>query len=104
MFRKFAAAVIAAGLIAGPVLAQGGSQATSTAPATTGQPAAKIDAKVKTTETKVTKTKKHVAMIRHHRKHFAQVKHVKHVKYAKHSKHVKHLKQVKQSAKRKIAG
>ena len=100
MFRKFAAAVIAASLIAGPVFAQGTSQATSTAPVTTGQPSAKADVKAKTTEVKITKSKKHVAMKVHHRKH---VKHVKHVKYATH-KHVKHLKQVKEPAKAKIAG
>src|SRR5476649_358698 len=104
MFRKFAAAVIAVSLIAGPVFAQG----TSTAPVTTGQPAVKAnvktDAKVKTTEVKVIKTKKHVAMHRHHRKHFAHVKHVKHVKYVSHVNHVKQLKTVKQPAKAKIAG
>ncbi len=94
MLRKFAAAVIAASLIAGPALAQGNSNA----PATISQPA-KVNAKVQKSELIVIKTKKHVAMHRHHRKHFAHVKHVKHVKVVK---HVKHLKQVK--AKGKIAG
>jgi hypothetical protein len=100
MFRKIAAAVIAASLIAGPVFAQG----TTTAPVTAGQPAVKANVKAKTTEVKVTETKKHVAMIRHHRRHFAHVKHVKHVKYATHGKHVKQLKQVKQPAKNKVTG
>jgi hypothetical protein len=97
MFRKLAAAAIAASLLAGPALAQ----ANSYAPATTGQVAGKTDGKVQKSELIVTKTKKHVAMHRHHRKHFAHVKHVKHVKFVK---QVKHLKQVKLSAKAKIAG
>jgi hypothetical protein len=97
MFRKLAAAAIAASLIAGPALAQGNTYA----PATTGQTAVKADAKVQKSELIVTKTKKHVAMHRHHRKHFAHVKHVKHVKFVK---HVKHLKQVKNPAKAKIVG
>jgi hypothetical protein len=98
MLRKFAAAVIAASLIAGPALAQGNLNT----PSTTSQPAVKAqvkaDGKVQKSELIVTKTKKHVAM---HRKHFAHVKRVKQVKFVK---HVKHLKQVKQQAKAKIAG
>lgn len=102
MLRKLAAAVIAVSLIAGPALAQApGTIGSSNTPATISQPAAKADVKVKKTEMKVTKTKKHAAMNVHHRKH---VKHVKHVKYATHGKHVKHLKQVKQPAKNKTAG
>ena len=101
MLRKLAAAVIAASLIAGPVLAQGTNQATIKAPATTSQPAAKANGTVQKSELIVTKTKKHVATHRLHRKHFAHVKHVKHVKVVK---HVKHIKQVKHSAKAKIAG
>jgi hypothetical protein len=97
MFRKLAAAAIAASLIAGPALAQG----TTIVPVTKSAPAVKADAKVQKSELIVTKTKKHVAMHRHHRKHFAHVKHVKHVKFVK---HVKHLKQVKNPAKAKIAG
>ena len=101
MLRKFAAAVIAASLIAGPALAQGNLNT----PSTTSQPAVmaqvKADGKVQKSELIVTKTKKHVAMHRHHRKHFA---HVKHVKYATHGKHVKHAKRVIQPAKAKIAG
>jgi len=106
MFRRIAAAVVAVSLIGGPVLAQ----STSTAPVTTSQPAVKAAVKVKTTEIKVIKTKKHAAMIRHHRTHFVQikhlahVKHVKHVKYAKRGNHMRHLEQVKQTAKAKIAG
>jgi hypothetical protein len=90
MMRKLAAAVIAVSLIASPVLAQG----MSNAPTTTGQPKAKVDT-VKTTEPKVTKTKKHAAMIRHHRKHFAHVKHVKQLKQVKRFNH---------PAKNKVAG
>jgi hypothetical protein len=98
MFNKLAAAVIAVSLIAGPALAQTpGSIGTSNAPATTGQPAVKADVKVKTTEMKVTKTKKHLAKIRHHRKHFAHVKHVKHMK------HLKQVKRFNHPAKSKIA-
>jgi len=104
MLKKFAAAVIAASLIAGPVLAQGTLQTTTKTPATTSQTAVKADVKVKKSELIVTKTKKHVAMHRHHRKHFAHVKHVKHVKYATHGKHVKHAKRFMQPAKAKIAG
>ena len=105
MFRKFAAAVIAVSLIAGPVLAQGTPQGTSTAPVTTGQPAVKANGGAKHTVLKVTKTKKHVAKNFHHRKHVKHVKHVKNVKhFAKHGKTVKHLKTVKQPAKVKISG
>ena len=93
MMRKLAAAVIAVSLIAGPVLAQGASNA----PITTGQPAAKVDT-VKTTESKVIKTKKHAAVIRHHRKNFAHVKHVKHVKQLKQVNRFNH------PAKNKVAG
>ena len=80
MMRKLAAAVIAVSLIAGPVLAQGGPQGTSNAPATS-QPAVKADVKKVTAKRhvhKVTKSKMHAA------------KAVKHVKHAKHVKHIKH--------------
>jgi hypothetical protein len=103
MLRKFAAAVIAVSLIAGPALAQG-NQARPATTTTTSQPAVKGDVKAKKTELMVTKTKKHAAVRTHHRKHFVHVKHVKHVKYAKHGKHLKHIKQVKQPAKVKISG
>jgi hypothetical protein len=111
MLSKFAAAVIAASLIAGPVLAQG----TSIAPANaTIQPAAKADAgkagvttnvkadakvdakanvktdAVKTTTVKVKKAKKHSAVqTKKHAKHVKQVKHVKHVKHLKHLAKIK---------------
>jgi purine nucleoside phosphorylase len=101
MFRKLAAAIVAASLIAGPALAQGTTQSTTIVPVTKSAPAVKADAKVQKSELIVTKTKKHVAMHRHTRKHFAHVRHVKHVKFVK---HVKHLKQVKNPAKGKIAG
>jgi hypothetical protein len=97
MFRKLAVALVATSLLAGPVLAQTPGS-TGAAPATTGQPTVKADVKVKTTEMKVNKTKKHVAKIRHHRKHFAHVKHVKHVK------HLKQVKRFHHPAKNKIAG
>ena len=103
MLSKFAAAVIAASLIAGPVLAQGTLQTTTKTPAATV--AVKADGKVQKSELVVTKTKKQVAVShRHHRKHFAHVKHVKHMKYAKHGKHVKHAKHFRQLPKGKIAG
>jgi len=85
MMRKLAAAVIAVSLIAGPVLAQGGPQGTSNAPATS-QPAVKADVKKVTAKRhvhKVTKSKMHAA------------KAVKHVKHAKHVKHIKHVKRMK---------
>jgi hypothetical protein len=108
MLRRIAAVVIAACLIAGPALAQGTNQGTleskTKAPATTSQPTVKADVKVQKSELIVTKTKKHLAMSRHHRRHFAHLKHVKHVKYAKHGFHLKHVKQVKQPVKNKIAG
>ena len=94
MMRKLAAAIIAASLIGGPALAQTpGSIGAPNTPATIIQPAAKADT-VKTTGSKVTETKKHVAKIRHHRKHFAHVKHVKDVKHAKHMKRPAKIKTV----------
>ena len=115
MLRTFAAAVIAASLIAGPVLAQG----TSTVPANaTVQPAVKADAgktgvkadakysvktnvkadAVKTTTVKVKKVKKHSALkAKKHAKHVKHVKHAKHVKHLKHVKHPKHAKHPKKA-------
>jgi hypothetical protein len=90
MFRTLAAAVVAASLIAGPVLAQG----PSSAPVTTSQPAAKADA-VKPAVQLVKKTRHHTVRT---------VKHVTHVKHARHFKHFKHVKQVKHPAKSKTAG
>ena len=99
MLSKLAAAIIAVSLIAGPALAQTpGSSGTSNAPASTSQPAAKADVKVEHSAIKVTKTRKHVAVNRHHRKH------VKHVKSVKHVKHLKQVKQFKHPAKNKTAG
>jgi predicted membrane-bound mannosyltransferase len=83
MMRKFAAALIAASLIAGPVLAQGTSQGT---PTTASQPAVKADVKKAA-------TKKHVHKITKSKMHAAKA--VKHVKHAKHVKHIKHVKRVK---------
>jgi len=90
MMRTFAAAIVAASLIAGPVLAQGNSTTPAT---TTSQPAVKADVK------KVT-TKKHVHKINKSRMHAGKA--VKHVKHAKH--HVKHVKHVKRPAKIKTTG
>lgn len=94
MLRKFAVALVAMSLIAGPALAQSNAPATDTAPMTTGQPA-KVDAKKTVTTKHVTKkhvakkhfTKKHVA--KHHVKTKHVSKHVKHVKPIKHAKRVK---------------
>jgi hypothetical protein len=84
MLRTFTAAVIAASLMAGPVLAQGPSPAAgSNAPMTTSQPA-KADATKSTAIKHVKKhhaSKKHVAKALHHAKHVKQVKHVKRVKH-----------------------
>jgi hypothetical protein len=89
MFNKLAAAVIAVSLIAGPVLAQGASNAPATS---TSQPTAKADVK------KIT-TNKHVTKVKNTKHHASKaVKHVKHVKHIKHVRHVKH------SAKSKTAG
>jgi len=88
MLRTFAAAAIAASLIAGPALAQGTSQGTAptaSAPMTTSQPV-KADAKKITAVKHVTKAKMHTAKA---------VKHVKHVKHAQHVKHIKQVKRVK---------
>ncbi len=116
MLKKFAAAVIAVSLIAGPAFAQGVLQTTPKAPATTGQPAAKVDTKadakiapktvattgVKVKETGTLTTRKHVSLRhRHHVRHFA---HVKHVKHAVHAKHLKQVKRINAPAKAKISG
>jgi hypothetical protein len=98
MLRKLAVALVAASLIAGPVLAQSNTPATDTAPMTTGQPA-QVDAK-KTVAVKHV-TKKHVAAKHLAKKHVAAKhitkKHVasKHVKKMHVSKHVKHIKPIK---------
>jgi hypothetical protein len=96
MLRKFAAAVLIAGLIAGPALAQGTNQAPATAPVTAGQPAVKADA------TKVThKAKMSVGHVgkRHVAKHqvYKTKMHTAHA--VKHIKHVKHARRVTKSHK-----
>ena len=107
MLKTFAAAVIAASLIAGPVLAQGTSIAPANATiqpaakADTGKTAVKADVKadakstVKTDAVKTTtvKVKKHSALKA--KKHVKHAKHVKHVKHVKHIKHLKHLAKTK---------
>jgi hypothetical protein len=114
MLRKFAAAAIAASLIAGPAFAQGVLQQTPPkAPVTTGQPAAKVETKtdiktdakvapkaavttgvkVKETGAVATPARKHVTIVKHDRKHVRHYGHAKkhyvHVKKVKHVKHVK---------------
>ena len=99
MLRKFAAAVLIAGLIAGPALAQGTTQTSANAPTTTGQPAVKIHTAKVTHEAKVGVrhtvkrhvttqhvTTQHVAMHHVHKTkmHTAHaVKHIKHVTHAR---------------------
>jgi hypothetical protein len=91
MLRTLAAAVVAVSLIGGPVLAQG----TSTAPATTSQPAAKAD--TAKTGVKANKTVAHMSKTRKHVAHVVK----RHVKHAKRGTHVK---QVKQPVKSNTAG
>jgi hypothetical protein len=80
MLRILAAAVVAASLIGGPVLAQG------TAPATnTNQPAA---AKTDVPKTSVKSVKKHHARVAKHYKHRKHYSH-RHIKHPKQVKHVK---------------
>ena len=87
MFRTLAAAVVAATLIGGPVLAQG------TAPATTSnQPAA---AKTNAPKSNVNVAKTHSVKT---------AKHVKHRRQIVHARHIKQEKQAKHSAKNKPAG
>jgi hypothetical protein len=115
MLRKFAAAAIAASLIAGPAFAQGVLQPTSKAPVTA--PAAKVetktDAKVATKPTAITTgvqvketgavttpARKHVTVVKHNRKHVRHYAHAK--KHYVHVKKVKHVKHVKVKATRHI--
>ena len=97
MLKKFAVALVAASLIAGPVMAQGTTSATPNAPAATGQPAkidAKIDTKVETKSTLNTHAvKKHVAHKHVTKKHVAK-HHVKKVQVSK-VKHGKAVKRIK---------
>ena len=98
MLRKFAAAAIAASLIAGPAFAQGVLQPTPKAP--TAKVETKADTKAAvTTGVKVKKTgavthpaRKYVTIVKHNRKHVRHYAHVQ--KYYAHVKKVKHLKQV----------
>ncbi len=101
MLKKFAAAVIAVSLIAGPVFAQGNT--------TTTQPSAKsaVTTGVKAKETGVVtvKGRKHVSLRhRHHVRHFAHVQHMKHFVHAKHIKQLKQVKRTNAPVKAKIAG
>jgi hypothetical protein len=105
MLNKFAAAVIAASLIAGPAFAQGVLQQTPPkAPVTTGQPAAKVETKaavttgvkVKETGAVVTPARKHVTIVKHGRKHVRHYGHAKkHYVHVKKIKHVTHVKVIK---------
>jgi hypothetical protein len=91
MFKIVSAAVVAASLFAGPVLAQ----TTPSAPATVaGQPAAKAVVGKTDGKAKIATAK--------------SVKHVRHAKHVRHHvrvvKHVNHGKQVKQPIKSNTAG
>ena len=86
MFKTLVAAVVAASLIGGPVLAQGTTPTT-----TSNQPAAKTNApgsNVNVAKTQSVKT----------------AKHVKHRRQIVHARHIKQVKQAKRSAKNKPAG
>ncbi len=91
MFKSFAAAVIAASVIASPVLAQGTSTTTKpSTPSTEMTKAPDNKAAVKTVNGKTHKAMNHTK----HRKHVkaaSNAKPAKHVKVARHSKH--HVKQ-----------
>lgn len=78
MLRKFAIALVAAGLITAPALAQ--SSASQGSPAVQTRSAAATPSAVKATK----QTKRVVHVKRHHRKHVARV-HVK--RHAKHARH-----------------
>jgi hypothetical protein len=104
MLNKFAAAVIAASLIAGPAFAQGVLQQTAPkAPVTAAQPTAKVETKavttgvkVKETGTVVTPARKQVTIVKHSRKHVRHYGHAKkHYVHVKKIKHVKHVKVIK---------
>jgi hypothetical protein len=105
MLRKFAAAVIAVSLIAGPAFAQGVLQPTPKGPAAKVETKADTRAvttgvKIKETGAVTTPARKHVTVVKHNHKHVRhyahgkrhyvhvkKVKHVHHVK-AKHSRHI----------------
>lgn len=95
MLRKFAAAAIAASLIAGPAFAQGVLQPAPKAPAAKIETKAAVTTgvKVKETGSVTTPTRKHVTVVKHNRKHVRHYahgkKHIVHVKKVKHVKHVK---------------
>lgn len=102
MLRKFAAAAIAASLIAGPAFAQGVQNPAPSAPTAKVETKAdtKINTKSATTGVKVKETgavttpaRKHVTVVKHGRKHVRHYVHVKkhyvHVKKVKHVRHVK---------------
>jgi hypothetical protein len=107
MFNKFAAAAIAAVLIAGPVLAQGTNNAAApatapvtakaTAPVTTGQAVAKPAAVLPTDKAKEA-GKVHV------RKVHTVKKHIKRVKMTKHRHHIHVVKHIKRPAKTNFFG
>jgi hypothetical protein len=103
MLRKFAAAAIAASLIAGPAFAQGVLQPAPKAPAakieaktdtkTENKTAATTGVKVKETGAVTTPARKQVTIVKHSRKHVRHYGHAKkhyvHVKKVKHVQHVK---------------
>jgi hypothetical protein len=86
MFKTFAAALLAASVIASPVLAQGTASKPAT-PSTEMTKAPDNKAAVKTV-----KGKSHKAMNTKHRKHIKTATAKTHVKVARHGKnHVKHI-------------
>jgi hypothetical protein len=92
MFKTFAAALLAASVIASPVLAQGTTQGTASKPASTEMTKAPdSNGAVKTHKGKSHKAMNHSK----HRKHVKAASHAKagkHVKVARHGRHhVKHV-------------
>jgi hypothetical protein len=100
MLRKFAAAVIAASLIAGPAFAQGVLQTKPQAAKVETKAAVTTGVKVRETGAVTHPSRKHVTVVKHNRrhvqhyvhgkKHIVQVKKVKHVKHVR-AKHVHHI-------------
>jgi hypothetical protein len=86
MFRKVAIALVAASVLAAPVLAQNAAPGSGKAPqTTTGTAPASTVKTVKADKAIV----KHRFVVRHHRHGTKLAKHVTHVKYAHHMKHGK---------------
>jgi len=87
MFKTLVAAVVAASLIGGPVLAQG------TTPTTTSNQSPEAKTNAPRSNVNVAKTQS-----------VKTAKHVKHRRQIVHARHIKQVKQAKHSAKNKPAG